>query len=110
MGQIVSELSDIAVITSDNPRSEKPEKIIEEILAGIPSRSARAGFYSVSEVNRARAIKRGISLAQSGDVVLIAGKGHEDYQEINGKKFPFSDLAQANAIIQELWPVERRVA
>lgn len=84
MGTVASKLADECIITSDNPRSESPKAIIDAILFGVE------GSYQVIE-DRAQAITRAVSLAQAGDTVLIAGKGHEDYQEINGVRQPFSD-------------------
>jgi len=84
MGTVASKLSDECIITSDNPRSESPKAIIDAILFGV------TGKYQVIE-DRAHAITRAVSMAQVEDTVLIAGKGHEDYQEINGVKLPFSD-------------------
>ena len=86
MAKVVSELSDIAVVTSDNPRTEDPLAIIAEILKGI-----RPGTECLTEPDRAEAIRKAVSLARSGDVILIAGKGHENYQEINGVRHPFDD-------------------
>ncbi len=88
MGEIASRLSDRIVLTSDNPRSEDPLAIIEAIRAGV------GGEHEV-EPDRAKAIARAIGGATAGDVVLIAGKGHEDYQEIAGRRLPFSDALVA---------------
>ena len=84
MGAVASKLSDECIITSDNPRSESPKAIIDAILFGVE------GPYQVVE-DRALAITRAVKMARAVDTVLIAGKGHEDYQEINGVKQPFSD-------------------
>ena len=84
MGRISAELADETVITSDNPRTEKPEAIIEDIRVGAPE--ARV------ESDRAAAITLAVSQAQATDVILVAGKGHEDYQDINGVKHHFSDV------------------
>jgi UDP-N-acetylmuramoyl-L-alanyl-D-glutamate--2,6-diaminopimelate ligase len=86
MGAIAERLSDVIIVTSDNPRTEEPQKIIEDILEGI-SRNNKA----IVEVDRRKGILKGLSLAQKGDVVLIAGKGHEDYQIIGKEKNHFSD-------------------
>ena len=86
MGEVASTLSEFTIITSDNPRGEKPEDIISEILTGIDS---KASFDSVPE--RRSALKMALDIAETGDVVLIAGKGHEDYQETMGVKTRFSD-------------------
>jgi len=93
MGMVAARLSDVAVITSDNPRSEDPKRIIEEIERGIPAgtqASSRAPMV-VSVVDRAEAIDRAIAIATRGDVVLIAGKGHEKYQQIGDRVLPFDD-------------------
>jgi UDP-N-acetylmuramoyl-L-alanyl-D-glutamate--2,6-diaminopimelate ligase len=86
MGRVVSRLADRAVVTSDNPRSEDPLAIISQI------ESAMARAHEV-QVDRAKAIEAAILQADDADVVLIAGKGHEDYQEIAGRRLPFSDAA-----------------
>ena len=85
MGRVVSELADYAIITSDNPRSEDPQEIINNIKQGI-----RKTNYCVIP-QRSEAIKKTLSLARAGDIVLIAGKGHEDYQIIKDKVIPFND-------------------
>ena len=83
------------IVTSDNPRSEDPHAIISDIVAG-----AKTAINI--EVDRASAIYQAIYGARKGDIVLIAGKGHEDYQEINGQKFPFSDSKIAQQVLREL--------
>ena len=88
MGAVVSRLADRAVVTSDNPRSEDPLKIIQAIRTGI------SGDCEV-EPDRARAIEAAIAGASDADVVLIAGKGHESYQEIAGRRHAFSDVGVA---------------
>jgi UDP-N-acetylmuramoyl-L-alanyl-D-glutamate--2,6-diaminopimelate ligase len=98
MGRISSELADVTVVTSDNPRSEEPEAIVEEILAGARTE----GEHAVEAiVERRAAIARAISLARSGDVVVIAGKGHEQGQEFSGaRKIPFDDAAVAREALR----------
>lgn len=86
MGSIATSLSDITIITSDNPRHEDPDDIIAEILIGT-----RAGSAVYRETDRKNAILKALSIAQNGDVVLIAGKGHEDYQIIGDTKVHLSD-------------------
>lgn len=86
MGGYATELSDHVIITSDNPRSEEPMEIIKEIITGIKSDKA----YDI-EVNREEAIKKGIEISKEGDIVLICGKGHETYQEVNGVRSHFDD-------------------
>ena len=95
MGRIATKLSDEAIITSDNPRSENPCTIINEIVSG-------AGINHFVEENRETAIRRALYGARKGDVVLIAGKGHEIYQEIGTKKIPFSDVKTARLVLEEL--------
>jgi UDP-N-acetylmuramoyl-L-alanyl-D-glutamate--2,6-diaminopimelate ligase len=85
MGAVAAELSDFVIITSDNPRTEEPMEIIKEIIKGI-----RKNNYMV-QPDRARAIKEAVTMAKRGDTLLIAGKGHENYQEIKGVRYPFSD-------------------
>jgi len=92
MGGLVERLADKIVVTTDNPRNENPQKIIEEILAGL----SNSDDATVIE-DRAAAIAWTIAEAGPSDVVLIAGKGHEDYQEVNGERRPFSDAALASA-------------
>ena len=101
MGMVAARLSDVVVITSDNPRSEDPKRIIEEIERGIPAgtqASTRAPMVE-SVVERAEAIERAISIASKGDVVLIAGKGHEKYQQIGDRVLPFDDGEVARAAL-----------
>jgi len=88
MGRIAAELSDKAILTSDNPRSEDPEAIIEDMKADLDS-DLKAKVLSVTD--RKQAIEVACAMAQSGDIILVAGKGHEKYQEIKGKKFVFDD-------------------
>ena len=95
MGEIAQRLADRPIVTSDNPRSEDPEAIIEEILDGIP------GERPESYVDRREAIERAVALAQSGDVVVIAGKGHEQGQEFeDGRKLPFDDISVAREALR----------
>lgn len=93
MGEIAQALADRVVITSDNPRSEDPLRIIEAIAAG-------AGPQAEQVIDRAQAVARAIGEAGPDDVVLIAGKGHEPYQEILGQRLPFSDLEQARLALR----------
>jgi UDP-N-acetylmuramoyl-L-alanyl-D-glutamate--2,6-diaminopimelate ligase len=91
MGRIASQLSTQVIVTSDNPRNEDPQTIINEIEAGIEPQNLRK---SLSILDRAQAIKAASKLAKKGDIILIAGKGHETYQEINGKRSHFDDYEQ----------------
>ena len=95
MGDIAQRLADRVIVTSDNPRNEEPLAIIAQIEAGM---SASDAWYA--QPDRAAAIDEAISQAQPLDVILLAGKGHEDYQEIRGAKHPFLDKAQAQAALQ----------
>jgi UDP-N-acetylmuramoyl-L-alanyl-D-glutamate--2,6-diaminopimelate ligase len=93
MGRAAATLSDVAVLTSDNPRDEDPLAIIEQVRAGVGDEPA-PGTFEV-EPDRRLAIRRALELARSGDVVIIAGKGHESYQEIAGRRLPFDDVVEA---------------
>jgi UDP-N-acetylmuramyl tripeptide synthase len=84
MGQVADELADLCLITDDNPRNENPKRIRDQILEGCPNGESIAC--------RGEAIKLGISKLQSGDLLLVAGKGHESTQEMNGQKLKFSDV------------------
>jgi len=100
MGEIAAKYSDFAVITSDNPRTEDPLKIIDEIEKGLkPAVNERC--YAV-EPDRRKAIRVAVRTARPGDVVIIAGKGHEDYQIIGTEKFPFDDRLEAAKALEEL--------
>ncbi|MGE5243868.1 MAG: UDP-N-acetylmuramoyl-L-alanyl-D-glutamate--2,6-diaminopimelate ligase, partial [Betaproteobacteria bacterium] len=96
MGAVAGRLSDLIVITSDNPRSEDPERIIEEIQRGITADTRRdAAQRTLTIVERRQAIDKAVELAHPGDLVLIAGKGHEKYQVIGDRVLPFDDVAVA---------------
>ena len=106
MGAVATSLADIAVVTSDNPRDEDPDAIIDEIVAGaVPSPSAAsAAGRLVVEPDRHRAVSLVIGAARPGDVVLIAGKGHETYQEIAGRRLDFDDRSVATGLLAASWP------
>ncbi|MFT5731425.1 MAG: UDP-N-acetylmuramoyl-L-alanyl-D-glutamate--2,6-diaminopimelate ligase [Planctomycetota bacterium] len=91
MGRAVGELSDVAIVTSDNPRGEAPEAIADAVVAGVDE----VGGRRIVELDRARAIERALGIARPGDVVLIAGKGHENTQVIDGRSLPFDDRVVA---------------
>jgi UDP-N-acetylmuramyl-tripeptide synthetase len=95
MGKVSSELADQVIVTSDNPRSESPKAIIQAVMGGVKQNA-------ISIENRADAISHAIKNAHAGDVILLAGKGHENYQEIAGVKYPFSDVELAQKMLQEL--------
>jgi UDP-N-acetylmuramoyl-L-alanyl-D-glutamate--2,6-diaminopimelate ligase len=95
MGDVAGRLADRVIVTNDNPRSEDPRAIADAIVAGLAS--VAADF--VVELDRARAIEQAIDGARAGDVVVIAGKGHEDYQETNGRRVPFSDVGCVSRVL-----------
>jgi UDP-N-acetylmuramoyl-L-alanyl-D-glutamate--2,6-diaminopimelate ligase len=95
MGKIGAELADVAVVTSDNPRTEDPERIIQDILEGIPET-----VEPLVISDRATAIRTAILDAKPGDGVLIAGKGHEDYQILGTEKIHFDDREQAREALK----------
>ena len=97
MGEISTEIADMSVITSDNPRTENPQEIITDIVSNLPHDAA---YMCI--LDRHEAIKHAIFEANHGDVVVIAGKGHENYQEIHGTRYPFDDREIASGILQEL--------
>lgn len=99
MGAVSSELADRSIVTSDNPRSEDPSAIIAEVMRG-----ATGGVEQI--VDRARAIAQAVAEAGADDVIVIAGKGHEPYQEVAGQRLPFSDIEQARLALQQ-WHRER---
>ena len=98
MGEISGKIADFTIITSDNPRTEDPNKIIKSIETGIKKTK---GKYVCIE-NRKEAIKEAIKMANKTDVIVLAGKGHEPYQEINGKKYDFDERKIVREIIEEL--------
>ena len=95
MASIAAELADRVVITSDNPRTEDPQRILDDVVAGVPS-----GIDHLVEGDRAIAIAQAIALAQPGDLVLIAGKGHEDYQIVGTEKLHFDDREEAEKALR----------
>jgi UDP-N-acetylmuramoyl-L-alanyl-D-glutamate--2,6-diaminopimelate ligase len=95
MGMVAARLSDVVIITSDNPRGEDPLRIIEEVKRGAEAEMRQSSADVQTVVDRHDAILQAISTASKGDVVLIAGKGHEKYQDIAGRTHPFDDVAVA---------------
>ncbi len=94
MAAVAEKFADTVVVTTDNPRSEKPESIVKDIVSGFHS----AGEHVV-ELDRARAIKKAIAISGENDLVLVAGKGHEDYQEVNGLRLKFSDVEEIKKVV-----------
>lgn len=101
MGNVACELSDRVIFTSDNPRSEDPQEILKDIEHGLNSAAKRK---SVSIADRREAIKMAINLAKPEDILLIAGKGHEQYQEVKGVKNPFDD----KAVLKEMFELLKK--
>ncbi|MSP64204.1 MAG: UDP-N-acetylmuramoyl-L-alanyl-D-glutamate--2,6-diaminopimelate ligase [Ignavibacteria bacterium] len=97
MGSIAEQLSDVVVVTSDNPRTENPEKIIEDILTGM-----KKNKITIIESDRKIALTKALEQANSGDVVVVAGKGHEEYQVIGNNKIHFSDVEIIEEYIKNL--------
>jgi UDP-N-acetylmuramoyl-L-alanyl-D-glutamate--2,6-diaminopimelate ligase len=95
MGKVASDLADIPVVTSDNPRTENPQQIIDDILGGMDN------VETIVERDRAVAIAKAIQMAEPGDGVLIAGKGHEDYQILGTEKVHFDDREEARKALMQ---------
>ena len=95
MARIASTLADMAILTSDNPRTENPESILDDMWPGVLVEKAD---QVLRITDRREAIRSGVMMAKPGDILLVAGKGHEKYQEISGHRYPFDDkkvLAEA---------------
>jgi UDP-N-acetylmuramoyl-L-alanyl-D-glutamate--2,6-diaminopimelate ligase len=99
MGHIASALSTKVIFTSDNPRTEDPDKIIEEVEAGVEPQNFKK---ILSVTNRKQAIKTACQMANENDIILIAGKGHETYQEVNGERIDFNDLKIVSEFLKQL--------
>lgn len=99
MGQIAAQLSTKVIFTSDNPRSENPNTIIEQIEAGVPAEHYKK---TLSITDRKQAIKTACQMASANDIILVAGKGHETYQEIQGERFDFDDFKTVNELLTAL--------
>ena len=97
MGQAAGERSEICIVTSDNPRTEDPKAILQDIIPGIEPTGC---IYEVIE-DRREAIRRAVEIYQEGDVILVAGKGHEDYQIIGTTKHHFDDKEVLAEVLQE---------
>ena len=97
MGEVSGRLADLTIITSDNPRNEEPQAIIDDIKIGI---GRTEGEY-VEIADRKEAIAYAIHHGQPGDIIVLAGKGHEDYQEIKGKKYPMDERNLIREILAE---------
>jgi UDP-N-acetylmuramoyl-L-alanyl-D-glutamate--2,6-diaminopimelate ligase len=98
MGEVAGRLSDVVVLTSDNPRTEDPEAIIDDVAEGLSG----ADFYRITD--RREAIRKALTLAESReDTVLLAGKGHETYQVLGTEKVPFDEREVAREVARDLW-------
>ena len=97
MGEVSSKLSDLTIVTSDNPRYENPMDIIDDIVVGVE----KADGEYVTVPDRKEAIKYAILNAKDGDVIVLAGKGHEDYQEINGVKHPMDERTLISEVMAD---------
>jgi UDP-N-acetylmuramoyl-L-alanyl-D-glutamate--2,6-diaminopimelate ligase len=106
MGAVAARLSDLVVLTSDNPRSEDPDRILDEIVRGLdptpePGAPKRVGTPYMRIRDRREAIERTIRSAHAGDLVLVSGKGHEKYQVIGDRTLPFDDVEVAKAALAQ---------
>jgi UDP-N-acetylmuramoyl-L-alanyl-D-glutamate--2,6-diaminopimelate ligase len=101
MGEIAARLADCVYVTSDNPRTEEPEKILQDILAGIPAARTNGNTPVTVEADRRRSIQMAIAKAQPGDTIAIAGKGHEDYQILGKEKVHFDDREEAQFALKQ---------
>ena len=98
MGEVAASLADIVIVTSDNPRSEDPEAIIESIVAGIPDHMRQR--LKKRPLDRGEAIATALNLARKGDVVVITGKGHETTQTVGTEALPFDDRVVARDVLR----------
>ena len=104
MGRIAAELADDVIVTDDNPRTEDPALIVAGILAGMPGPGATTPVRTMVEHDRTRAIQTALRRSAPGDVVLIAGKGHEDYQIYGTVRRPFKDQVVVSIELQGATP------
>lgn len=104
MGEISGRVADYSIITSDNPRTENPQKIVDQIEEGI--KKTKGNYETI--VDRTEAITKAIKMANKKDIIVLAGKGHEPYQEINGEKYPFDERIIVRDIIEKLEKEEKK--
>ena len=97
MGEISSKLADFTIVTSDNPRNEEPQAILDDIVTGVK----KADGEYITIIDRAEAIRYAIENAKEGDVIVLAGKGHEDYQEIKGKKYHMDERELVACVVKD---------
>ena len=98
MGEVSGNMADLTIITSDNPRDEEPQTIMDDIKTGIHKTNGRY----VEIIDRKEAIRYAITHGEPGDVIVLAGKGHEDYQEIRGVKYPMDERVLIAEVLQEI--------
>ena len=98
MGKIAGDKSNVVILTSDNPRFEDPDTIIQEIINGVSPINFKKVIVNQ---DRQQAIKTACTMARPGDIILVAGKGHETYQEIKGVKYPFDDMRILKELLNE---------
>jgi UDP-N-acetylmuramoyl-L-alanyl-D-glutamate--2,6-diaminopimelate ligase len=98
MGEAAGSLSDLVVLTSDNPRTEDPARIINDVMVGLQ----KAGAAYLIELDRERAIELAFREARAGDIVLLAGKGHENYQILKDRTFEFDDREVARRMLRKI--------
>ena len=96
--EIAGRIADFTFITSDNPRTEDPQKIVDQIEEGM--KKTKGKYKTI--VDRTEAIEEAIKMANKRDIIVLAGKGHEPYQEINGEKYPYDERIIVNEIIDKL--------
>lgn len=101
MGKVAGDQADFVIITSDNPRTEDPSLIARQVLEGLLKSKLKSNRYYIN-IDRGSAIEMALTMASPGDVVVIAGKGHEDYQDIGTKRIPFDDREVARSVLREL--------
>ena len=99
MAQAACDLSDRVILTSDNPRTEDPSEILKDMEQGLTS-AAKRKYITI--VDRKEAIKTAVSIANKEDIILIAGKGHEKYQDVKGVKYPFDDKEVLKEMFEQL--------
>jgi len=103
MGEIAVRLADYTIVTTDDPHGEKPESIIDEIAAGFVGDESRNSIVENRKwealIDRKKAIEKALKMAKAGDIVLIAGRGHEKYQDFAGKKIPLDDKEVVKEIL-----------
>lgn len=104
MGETAGRLADFTILTSDNPRWEDPELILDDIESGI--KGTRGAYIRIAD--RRAAVAYAFGHAREGDIIVLAGKGHEDYQEIGGVRYPMEDKRTGKESSRRTWQIERK--